>query len=175
MQKKYIVIIIIAICMLITLICKIDNKQNNQKLGSYNFVKDTISNEKEWNEKNINEQFSELKYRNSIYLSTDMKINNDDIKKKIDITNILGSEDFEAMHKKQITIYSIKDISVNYAVAVKFENDVNYYVYINPKKADDSNNDSTIYKYDKSTDTTTPVEITKTNKDSSSSGSNPIK
>lgn len=65
------------------------------------------------------------------------------------------------MHKKQITLYSIKDISIKYAVAIQFENDENYYVYINSEEANDSYNDSTIYKYDKETNTTSTIESTK--------------
>ncbi len=173
MKKIYIVIIIIVICVLIALIYRLDNKHN--KLSNYNFVKDSISNEKQWNEKDINEQFIELEYNNSIYLSSDMKINADDIKKKIDTTNIIGHESFESIHKEQITLYSIKDISVNCAVAVKFENDENYYMYANPAYEDNSNKDTTIFRYDKNTNTTITVETSTTSEDSFSSSFEPIK
>ena len=102
-----------------------------------------------------------------------MKINNDDVKKKIDITNIIGYEDSDSIHKEQVTLYSIKDISENCAVAVKFENDEEYYMYANPLYEEVINTDTTIFRYDKKTDTTTPVETFETNKDSSSPGSDP--
>lgn len=138
-------------------------------------IKNSISNEKNWDEKTIIEQYTELEYNNSIYLSTDLKINSENIDKEKDVTNIIASEDSESMHKKQITLYSIKDISINYAVAIQFENDSNYYVYINLKEIDDLNNDSTIYKYDKKTDITTTIESTKNNEDSASADFEPVK
>lgn len=157
MKKICIIIISILICILITLIYILDNNENN-KLSNYNLVKDSISNDKQWNEKELNEQFVELEYNNNIYLSSDMKINADDIKKKIDITNIIGYESSELIHKEQITLYLIKDISINNAIAVKFENNENYYMYVNATYEDTSFKDTTIFKYDKNTNTTIPVE-----------------
>lgn len=177
MKKIYIIIITIVICLLIALIYRLDNKHNNgnNKLSSYNFVRDSISNEKQWNEKDKNEQFLELEYNNNIYLSSDMKINSDDIKKKIDTTNIIGYESSDSIHKEQITLYSIIDISVNCAVAVKFENDENYYMYANPVYEDDLNKDTKIFRYDKNTNTTIPIETSTTSEDSSSSSFEPVK
>ena len=48
-------------------------------------------------------------------------------------------------------------------------------MYINSKEADDSNNYSTIYKYDKNTNTTTSIESTKNNEVGFSAGFEPIK
>lgn len=175
MKKKYIVIIIIVICILIALIYGLTNKKYNNKLSGYNIIKDSVSNEKVWDEKSIIEQYTELEYNNSIYLNTDLKMNLENIDKEKHVTNIRVSEDSESMHKKQITIYSIKNISINYAIAIQFENDANYYVYINSKEADDSINYSTIYKYDKNTNTTTSIESIKKNEDGFSAGSEPIK
>lgn len=177
MKKIYIVIIIIVICLLVTLTYKSDNKSQNENnmLIGYNIVLDSISNEKEWNEKNINEQFAELEYNNSIYLSSDMKINVEYITQKIDVTNIIGYESSDNIHKKQITLYSIKNMDINHAVAVKFESDENYYMYVNPLYEDDSIIDSVIFKHDKNTNTTTIVETYENNSDSYSSGSEPIK
>lgn len=94
-----------------------------------------------------------------------MKINTDDIKKEIDTTDIIGSEDSETIHEKQVKLYSIKDISVNCAVAVKFEDDENYYMYARYAYKDDLNKDTTIYRYDKNTNTTIPVETSTINED----------
>ncbi len=159
MKKRYILIIIIFI--LIALIYGLANTKDNDKLSNYNIIKKSVSNEKDWDEKSLTEQFTELVYNSRIYLSTDLKINSENIDKEKDVTNIIASEDSESMHKKQITLYSIKDISIKYAVAIQFENDENYYVYINSEEANDSYNDSTIYKYDKETNTTSTIESTK--------------
>lgn len=75
MKKKYIVIsIIIAICIIISLLYRLNDKKINNKLSNYNIIKESISNDKNWNEKNAIEQFTELEYNNRIYLSTDLKI-----------------------------------------------------------------------------------------------------
>lgn len=142
------IISIIVICLLLVLIYKKEINSTN-KASSYNLVKDSISNEKQWNEKKINEQYIELEYNNGIYLSSDIKINANDIKKKIDTTYIIGYENAETIHKEQIILYSIKEKPVNYAVAVKFENDESYYMYVNLIYEEDSNRDTTIFKYDK--------------------------
>lgn len=177
MKKIYIIIIIIVICLLIAFIYKLDNKTNNEKnkLSSYNFIKDTISNEKDWDEKSVIEQFMGFEYNNNHYSSTDMEMNVDYIKAQIETTSIIGCENFEYMHEKQITLYAIKDISTKDAVAVKFEDDENYYVYVNSTKDDTSHEESEIIKYDKKTNTTTPVEISNTNGDSFSPGFDPTK
>ena len=100
MKKKYIVIMIIVICILIALIYGLTNKKYNNKLSGYNIIKDSVSNEKVWDEKSIIEQYAELEYNNSIYLSTDLKMNLENIDKEKHVTNIRASENSESMHKK---------------------------------------------------------------------------
>ena len=79
MKKRYILIIIIFI--LIALIYGLANTKDNDKLSNYNIIKKSVSNEKDWDEKSLTEQFTELVYNSRIYLSTDLKINSENIDK----------------------------------------------------------------------------------------------
>lgn len=127
-MKKICIILVIIVIALIYIISNNYNKYNSD-FNSYNFIKNSISNEKKWDEKDIIEQFNELLYKDAIYCSTDKKIDKNDIKKYIDTVDIRGWESSEILYKKQIELYLIKGMPKSYAVAVKFEDDENYYMY----------------------------------------------
>lgn len=128
MKKSIRLIIIIAIILLITIFLRI--KIERYLLGDYIvIISDSNLIGKDWNEKNINEQFTDLIYNNKIYASTNKLIDQDDLNKQLDITSIICSETPEKMHEQLVTIFSIKNISKNHAIAVKFEGNDNYYMY----------------------------------------------
>lgn len=74
----------------------------------------------------INEQFYEVIYNYSKYMSRKTEISSNNIEEKIE-SSILTN----ANHNKNADLYSIKNISSKCAIAVKFEGDNNYYVYTN--------------------------------------------
>lgn len=128
MKKSIRLIIIIAIILLIIIFFRI--KIERYLLGDYIvIISDSNLIAKDWNEKNINEQFTDLNYNNKIYVSTNKLIDQDDLNKQLDITNIICSETPEKMHKQLVRIFSIKNISKNRAIAIKFEDNDNYYMY----------------------------------------------
>lgn len=92
---------------------------------------------KKWENKNICEKYNELKYKNSYYYSNNAIIQIENIDSLISDTILSG---FDIGEEKMIFgyIYKIKNISDSCSVAVKFENDPNYYIYINFKYTPDS-------------------------------------
>lgn len=158
MKKSIIFIIIIAIILLITIFLRV--KFERYLLGDYIvIISDSNLIGKDWNEKNINEQFIDLNYNNRIYASTNKLIDQNDLNKQLDITSIICSETPEKMHKQLVRIFSIKNISKNRAIAIKFEDNDNYYMYSYYTNV--KNEKITILKYDKNTTTTNIVKIKK--------------
>lgn len=86
-----------------------------------------------WNEMSISQQYYEVEYNNSKYSSRTTKISNDSILKNIGNTTLMGYDTYtETTYSKKGELYSIKNISEKCAIAVKFEEDTEYYVYVNP-------------------------------------------
>lgn len=85
-----------------------------------------------WNEMSISQQFNEVLYNNSRYSSKTTKISNDNILKSIGDAILTGKDTYtETSYNKKAELYSIKDISDKCAIAIKFEGDTDYYVYVN--------------------------------------------
>ena len=85
-----------------------------------------------WNEMSISQQFYEVEYNNNKYSSRITKISKDKILKNIGNATLTGYDTYtETTYSKNGELYSIKNISEKCAVAVKFEGDEDYYVYIN--------------------------------------------
>lgn len=85
-----------------------------------------------WNEMSISQQFNEVEYNNSKYSSRITKISNNNILKNIDNATLTGYDTYtETTYNKKAELYSIKDIEEKCAIAIKFEGDTDYYVYVN--------------------------------------------
>lgn len=85
-----------------------------------------------WNEMSISQQFYEVEYNNNKYSSRTTKISKDKILKNTGNTTLTGYDTYtETTHSKKVDLYSIKGIAEKCAIAVKFEGDTDYYVYVN--------------------------------------------
>lgn len=85
-----------------------------------------------WNERSISQQFNEVEYNNSKYSSRITKISNNNILKNIGNATLTGYDTYtETTYNKKAELYSIKDIEEKCAIAIKFEGDTDYYVYVN--------------------------------------------
>lgn len=100
--------------------------QNDQRIDSSTAVLP------KWNEMTISQQFYELEYNNSRYSSRVTKISSDNILKKLGNAILTGYDVYtETTYNKKAELYSIKNISENCAISIKFEGDTEYYVYVN--------------------------------------------
>ena len=85
-----------------------------------------------WNEMSISQQFNEVEYNNSKYSSRITKISNNNILENIGNATLTGYDTYtETTYNKKAELYSIKDIEEKCAIAIKFEGDTDYYVYVN--------------------------------------------
>lgn len=85
-----------------------------------------------WNEMSISQQFREVEYINNKYSSRIAKISKNNIIKNIGNTTLTGCDTYtETIYSKKGDLYSIKGIAEKCAIAVKFEGDTDYYVYVN--------------------------------------------
>ena len=85
-----------------------------------------------WNEMSISQQFGEVEYTNNKYSSRIAKISKNNIIKNIGNTTLTGYDTYtETTYSKKGDLYSIKGIAEKCAIAVKFEGDTDYYVYVN--------------------------------------------
>lgn len=85
-----------------------------------------------WDEMSISQQFSLVQYNNNSYSSRITKISSDNIVKNIGSSILDGYDTYTGTtYSKSGELYSIKDISEKCAIAVKFEDDIDYYVYVN--------------------------------------------
>lgn len=85
-----------------------------------------------WNEMSISQQFNEVEYNNSRYSSRITKISNNNILKNIGNATLTGYDTYtKTTYNKKAKLYSIKDIEEKCAIAIKFEGDTHYYIYVN--------------------------------------------
>ena len=85
-----------------------------------------------WNEMSISQHFGEVEYTNNKYSSRIAKISKNNIIKNIGNTTLTGYDTYtETTYSKKGDLYSIKGIAEKCAIAVKFEGDTDYYVYVN--------------------------------------------
>ena len=86
-----------------------------------------------WEEMSISQQFSEVNYNNNRYSSRTTKIERDKIGNKIGTAILTGYDTYtKTSYNKNGDIYSVNDLSQKCVIAVQFENDSDYYVYVNP-------------------------------------------
>lgn len=85
-----------------------------------------------WEKMSISQQFFEVEYNNSRYSSKITKISSDNILNNIGSSILKGYDEYNKItHNKNAQIYSIKNLSDKCAIALKFEGDNEYYVYVN--------------------------------------------
>lgn len=85
-----------------------------------------------WNEKSISQQFYEVEYNGNKYSSRITKISNNNILKNVGEATLTGYDTYTKItYNKKAELYSIKDIAEKCAIAIKFEEDTDYYVYVN--------------------------------------------
>lgn len=152
---KYLLIFIL-ITLVVVFICltlnnskqelNIDNNINNNSINIVNNNTNTIwkvkyikkeeaqpliSENKQWEEKEIYEKFYKLTFYDNDYYSNKNKIEDSNIADFIETTKIIEYDDEKLEHESTINIYNIKNISNKCAIAVKFEHDNNFYIYTN--------------------------------------------
>lgn len=85
-----------------------------------------------WDEMSISQQFYEVEYNGDKYSSRITKISNNNILRNVGKATLTGYDTYTKItYDKKAELYSIKDIEEKCAIAVKFEGDTDYYVYVN--------------------------------------------
>lgn len=85
-----------------------------------------------WDEMSISQQFGEVQHNNNVYSSRIAKISKDNILKNIGNATLTGYDTYtETTYSKKGDLYSVKGIAEKCAIAVKFEGNTDYYVYVN--------------------------------------------
>lgn len=102
------------------------------QINNSNSTEDGIAIIPKWEEMSISQQFNELEYKNNKYSSRITQISKEKILEKVGNYTLKGYDTYsKTTYHKKGEIYSIKNIADKCAVAVKFEEDSNYYVYVN--------------------------------------------
>lgn len=97
-----------------------------------NSIEESVATVPKWNEMTISQQFIEVEYNNSKYTSRITKILSDNILEKVGDATLTGYDTYSGTtYSKKAELYSIKDIADKCAIAVKFKEDNDYYVYVN--------------------------------------------
>ena len=85
-----------------------------------------------WDEMSISQQFYEAEYNGNKYSSRITKISNSNILRNIGNATLTGYDTYtKNTYTKQAELYSIQNIEEKCAIAIKFEGDTDYYVYVN--------------------------------------------
>lgn len=85
-----------------------------------------------WEDLGISQQYSELIFESKTYYGTISKIDKDKLGGSVGTETLSGQDNYtEEIKHEDGTIYSIKDIATECAVAIKFNGDNDYYVYRN--------------------------------------------
>lgn len=97
-----------------------------------NYIEESITIVPRWEEMSISQQFLEVEYNNSRYSSRITKILSDNIGKNIGTSTLEGYDSYtDTYYSKKGYLYTINNISDECAIAVKFEESSDYYVYVN--------------------------------------------
>lgn len=131
---RYVFILIICILVgaVVIVIYNNNNHWKEKKVYVSSLIQDSITIETPWEEQIVCQQFNSFDYNNSTYSSRDTKILDNMIENELYSTILTGYDSInDIFYKKSATIYSIENYSQNCVVAIKFEEDTDYYVYIN--------------------------------------------
>lgn len=95
-------------------------------------IDESVATVPKWDEMSISQQFYEVVYNSNSYLSRITKISSYNILEKVGDATLTGYDTYsETTYSKRAELYIIKDIVDKCAIAVKFEGDNDYYVYVN--------------------------------------------
>lgn len=95
-------------------------------------ISEAITTVPKWDEMSISQQFMQVQYNNNEYISKITQISSDNILENIGNSILTGYDTYTNTNYEQYgEIYSIKNLSDKCAIAVRFEEDANYYVYLN--------------------------------------------
>lgn len=86
---------------------------------------------KAWSQKKIYVKFNTIDFNNDNYISNGVTIQYQNIGNYIKETNVTAYDDKNIEQMITAKVYEIKNISNKCAIAIQFENDINYYIYIN--------------------------------------------
>ncbi len=85
-----------------------------------------------WKNLKINQRYNNITYNSSVYYTSGTIISHDDVGEKLKKLNAYGTDPFDnKKHTKKATVYRIKNVSDECAVAVKFEEEESYFAYVN--------------------------------------------
>lgn len=86
-----------------------------------------------WDERSITQKFYSVEYMNNEYLtSRNIKTTSDKIGKKLGTTTASGYDTYtDKNYTTNLTVYEIKDFPTECIIAVQFEGDSDYYIYVN--------------------------------------------
>lgn len=95
-----------------------------------------------WDEQTISQQYSQVNINSVKYSSRHTEIKSEHIGHKIDVATATGYDTYtDTVYTKEVSVYSIDNISDQCAMAVQFDGQEAYYVYINPEYQPETLND----------------------------------
>lgn len=86
---------------------------------------------KKWNQKEIYIKFNSINFNSYNYVSNESAIQHENLGNYIQQINVSAYDDENMEQIATVNIYEIENISNKCAIAIQFENDENYYIYIN--------------------------------------------
>lgn len=142
MKSFRITFVFIAIFLIIIAIIGIDKIINKKQEEERWLVKEVhvdgndieiaIGSVPTWEYRSITEKFSSLEFLENNYNTRNTKIEKSFIEENLGTAILKGYDTYsEKEHSIDATIYSVKDFPEECVIAIQFENDANYYVYIN--------------------------------------------
>lgn len=95
-------------------------------------ISESIARVPKWDEMSISQQFMQVQYNDNKYISKITQISSDNIQEYIGDSILTGYDAYtKTTYEQKGELYSIKNLSDKCAIAVKFEGDTDYYVYLN--------------------------------------------
>lgn len=120
-KKITIICIFIIFCLLIIFYLNFSKKEYN----------DDLAKETPWNQLSNNYKFNKIEFNNNTYNYGESILNDDILDKMLIEKEIKTYSDESVECKINCKIYSLKKVNENYIVAIQFDNESNYYLYIN--------------------------------------------
>lgn len=98
-----------------------------------NVVMQSSAVELKWDEKTITQKFYSVYFMNNTYDSSNgTSISNDLIGQSLGTASLIGNDSYtDSDYTTTATVYEIKDYPTNCMIALQFEGDSNFYIYIN--------------------------------------------
>lgn len=125
MHRKIIIIGILIIFLLsIVMLCLNFSKEEYD---------DDLAKETPWNQLSNIYKFNVIEFINNTYYYGESILNNNVLDKLLSEEEIESYNDDVGEYKSNCKIYSLKKINENYAIAIQFDRESNYYLYVNNK------------------------------------------